>query len=153
LTSEKPNLAKDLTRQYDAWFADVSSTRSDNYAPPRIHIGNAKEPTTVLTRQDWRYAGPKGKGWTRNARGNWLVTVEQAGKYDIKVQFTNDRKEAGTELTVNVGKDRFQSKVPADCTEFVFKDVTLHQGKQAIDVLVDEGEMQHGPMMVYLTKK
>ena len=153
LASEKPSLAKDLTQQYDAWFADVSSTRPDNYAPPRIHIGNAIEPTTVLTRQDWRYAGPKGKGWTRNAIGNWLVTVEQGGKYDIKVQFTNDRKQAGTELTIDVGKDQFQSKVPAGNTEYVFKDVTLHPGKQAIDVLVDEGAVKHGPMMVYLTKK
>lgn len=153
LSSEKISLAKDLTGQYDAWFADVSSTRPDNYAPPRIHVGNAKEPMTVLTRQDWRYAGPKGKGWTRNAIGNWLVTVDEGGKYDIKVQFTNDRKQAGTELTVDVGKDQFQSKIPAGSTEYTFKDVTLHPGKQTIDVLVDEGTLKHGAMMVYLTKK
>ncbi|WP_339731586.1 arylsulfatase [uncultured Gimesia sp.] len=152
LAGEKAKLAKNLTRQYNDWFADVSSTRPDNYAPPRIHVGNSKEPTTVLTRQDWRYAGPKGKGWTRDARGNWLVTVEQAGSYDIKVQFQKQQDRVTTELTVKVGDDRFQAKVPADQSEYIFKNVSLHQGKQTVDVKVAEGSIERGPMFVYLTK-
>ncbi|QDT95590.1 Arylsulfatase precursor [Gimesia aquarii] len=153
LSSEKPALAKDLTRQYDTWFADVSSTRPDNYAPPRIHVGNAKEPTTVLTRQDWRYAGPKGKGWTRDARGHWLIHIEQGGSYDIKVQFKKQQDQKEAELTVSVGKDQFHAKVPADSSEYVFHNVTLHPGKQTVDVKVTEGETERGPMLVYLTKK
>ncbi|WP_298865776.1 arylsulfatase [uncultured Gimesia sp.] len=153
IASNKSTLANELTKKYDAWFADVSSTRPENYAPPRIHIGNAKEPMTVLTRQDWRYAGHKGKGWTRDARGNWLVNVEQTGTYDIKVQFTKAREQSGTELTVKVGTDQVQAKVPADRSEYVFSDVTLHQGKQTIDVIVVEDNLTRGPMQVYLTKK
>jgi len=153
IARKKEALAKDLTQKYDAWFADVSSTRPDNYAPPRIHVGNAKEPTTVLTRQDWRYAGRKGRGWTRDARGNWLVNVEQTGTYDIKVQFTKAREQSGTELTVKVGADQVQAKVPADRSEYVFQDVTLHQGKQTVDVKVVEDNITRGPMLVYLTKK
>ncbi|QDT44699.1 Arylsulfatase precursor [Gimesia alba] len=152
LADKKAKLAKKLTRQYNNWFADVSSTRPDNYAPPRIHVGNPKEPTTVLTRQDWRYSGPKGKGWTRDARGNWLVTVEQAGSYDIKVQFQKQEDRVTTELTVQLGDDQFQAKVPADQSEYVFKNVSLHQGKQTVDVKVAEGSIERGPMMVYLTK-
>ncbi len=150
---KKVAMAKDLTKQYDDWFADVSSTRPQNYAPPRIHIGNEKEPTTVLTRQDWRYSGPVGKGWTRDARGNWLVNVEQNGTYDIKVQFTKQREQSTTELTVKAGKDQFQAKVPADQSEFVFRDVTLHQGKQTIDVKVAEGNVTRGAMLVTVSKK
>ena len=153
IARNKSTLANELTQKYDAWFADVSSTRPDNYAPPRIHIGNAKEPTTVLTRQDWRYAGRKGKGWTRDARGNWLVNVERTGTYDIKVQFKKVREKSGTELTVKVGADQVQAKVPADRSEYVFSDVTLQQGKQTIDVKVVEDNLTRGPMLVYLTKK
>tara|TARA_R110002111_G_scaffold262860_1_gene341905 strand:- start:9336 stop:11123 length:1788 start_codon:yes stop_codon:yes gene_type:complete len=152
LAGEKSALAKDLTRQYNTWFADVSSTRPDNYAPPRIHIGNVKEPTTVLTRQDWRYAGPKGKGWTRDARGKWLVTVEQTGAYDIKVQFTKQQADSPASLTVAAGSDLFHAEVPAGRTEHVFKNVTLHQGDQTIDVKVVEGSVERGPTMLSITK-
>ncbi|MCA9015399.1 MAG: arylsulfatase, partial [Planctomycetaceae bacterium] len=152
LAGKKAKLAQKLTRQYNDWFADVSSTRPDNYAPPRIHVGNPKEPTTVLTRQDWRYAGPQGKGWTRDARGNWLVTVEQAGSYDIKVQFQKQEDRVSTELTVQVGDDQFQAKVPANQSEYVFQNVTLHPGKQTVDVKVAEGSIERGPLFVYLTK-
>ena len=40
--------------EHDSWFDSVSSSRPDNYAPPRIHIGTPDENPTVLTRQDWR---------------------------------------------------------------------------------------------------
>ncbi len=151
LSNEKPTLAKDLLRQYDAWFKDVSSTRPDNYAPPRIHIGNSKEPTTVLTRQDWRYNGPTGKGWTRNASGHWLVTVEQSGPYDIKVQF--DQSKNQTDLTVNAGTDHFHAKVPAGKSEYVFKNVPLHKGSQTVDAKITDDKLKRGPLMIYLTKK
>lgn len=153
LAKEKPSLTKELTRRYDDWFTDVSSTRPDNYAPPRIHIGNPKEQTTVLTRQDWRYNGPTGKGWTRDARGHWLVTVEKGGPYEIKVQFDPSQKKAETELTVKVGKDQFHTKVPTGKSECVFKNVALHVGNQTVDVKVKEGNTIRGPKMVYLTKK
>ena len=40
VSSENPEVLKRLTKGYEDWFADVSSTRPDNYAPPRILIGN-----------------------------------------------------------------------------------------------------------------
>ncbi len=35
LSSERPEMVQKLSQSYQAWFADVSSTRPDNYAPPR----------------------------------------------------------------------------------------------------------------------
>ena len=43
--------AHEMLAEYEAWFADVSSS---GFEPPRIHIGDAREPTVVLTHQDWR---------------------------------------------------------------------------------------------------
>lgn len=153
LSQEKPAIAKRLTNQYDQWFADVSHTRPDNYAPPRIHVGNPKETTTVLTRQDWRYSGPKGKGWTRDARGVWLITVEEDGNYDLKVQFSKSQPPLPSELTMKVGNDLFHAVVPADQAEHVFKNVTLHKGEQTVDVKIIEGDIERGPKMVYLIQK
>ena len=73
---------KELRARYDAWFADVKSTR--NFAGPAIHVGNDKESPTVLTRQDWR--GPNA-GWTPTSEGHWDVFVERPGKYRVTLDF------------------------------------------------------------------
>ena len=43
---QEPEVVARLLAAYDAWFDDVSSTRPDNYAPPRIMIGADQEPIT-----------------------------------------------------------------------------------------------------------
>ncbi|MCA9005960.1 MAG: arylsulfatase [Planctomycetaceae bacterium] len=153
LAGTKTKLAANLTEQYNNWFQEVSSTRPDNYAPPRIHIGNPKEETTVLTRQDWRYSGPKGKGWTSDARGKWLVTIEQTGPYDIKVLFGKEQDQSSADITVQVGHDLFHAEVPAGKSEHIFQNVTLHAGEQTIDIKIVEGKVERGPKMVYITQK
>ena len=39
LAGGHPEIVDRLRQAYEAWFKDVSSTRADNYAPPRIVIG------------------------------------------------------------------------------------------------------------------
>jgi arylsulfatase/arylsulfatase A len=73
--------------QYRDWFADVSSTRPNNYQPPRIHVGTPNEQVTTLTRQDWRPAD--GVGWGH--KGAWLVHVEEACKLDVTLIFRKER--------------------------------------------------------------
>jgi arylsulfatase/arylsulfatase A len=80
-----PEVLLDLQRTYNAWFDDVSSTRPDNYAPPRIHLGHPSAPHTILTRQDWRIE-TKDSGWTSNSRGHWEVDVRQTGPFEVAVQ-------------------------------------------------------------------
>ena len=63
LAAKRPKLLKRLRADYERWFDDVSSSRKDNYAPPRIVIGTDHEPQTVLTRQDWRHR--KGQPWAK----------------------------------------------------------------------------------------
>jgi arylsulfatase/arylsulfatase A len=80
-----PEVVSDLQRAYNVWFDDVSSTRPDNYAPPRIHIGHPTVPRTILTRQDWRL-DTDDSGWTPNSRGHWQVEILNAGPYEVAVQ-------------------------------------------------------------------
>ena len=51
LAAQEPGVVAEMLAEYEAWFADVSSA---GFEPPRIHIGDAREPTVVLTHQDWR---------------------------------------------------------------------------------------------------
>ncbi|MCR9118498.1 MAG: arylsulfatase, partial [bacterium] len=56
VAGKHPEVVQRLKKDYEAWFKDVSSTRPDNFAPPRMIIGTDHEPRSVLTRQDWRHA-------------------------------------------------------------------------------------------------
>ncbi len=76
-----------LRMQYRDWFADVSSTRPNNYQPPRIHVGTPNEQVTTLTRQDWRPVDGVGRGH----KGAWLVHVEEACKLDVTLIFRKQR--------------------------------------------------------------
>jgi arylsulfatase A-like enzyme len=81
VASSRPEVVRRLKRDYEERFADVSSTRSDNYAPPCIILGTDHETRTVLTRQDWRVSGDQ--GWGRG--GRWLLDFAAAATYDIEL--------------------------------------------------------------------
>ena len=81
LAAARPDVVAELKRAYSNWFDDVSDSRGDNYAPPRIVIGNDKEATTLLTHQDWRRLS--GKGW--GTSGEWLVTFEGEHSYELQI--------------------------------------------------------------------
>ena len=81
---KQAKIAARLKSDYEKWFDDVSSTRKNNYAAPRIIIGSQAELTTVLTRQDWRTGGQGGPN-----RGIWKVKVEKQTEYNLEVILPN----------------------------------------------------------------
>ncbi|MCZ6597704.1 MAG: arylsulfatase [Planctomycetota bacterium] len=83
LAAELPHVVAELREAYARWFADVSGTRPDNYAPPRIVIGDTAETRTVLTRQDWRTA--EGQGWGDG--GAWLLEARAPTELEVTVLF------------------------------------------------------------------
>ena len=72
---------------YDDWYADVSTTREDNYAPPRIQPGTDLEPTTALTWQDWRSDSKPGWG----TGGWWELRFGEAVELDLTLRFKEER--------------------------------------------------------------
>ena len=105
VAGEQRDVIRDLQSKYEAWFADVKSTRQ--FAGPQIHLGNEKESPTILTRQDWR--GPKA-GWAPTSEGHWDVLVERPGKYRVTLDFetaTEDRR-----AFVEIGKIKDKVDVP-----------------------------------------
>ncbi|MHC4893540.1 MAG: arylsulfatase [Planctomycetota bacterium] len=83
LASDRPDVVEALRERYATWFEDVSTTRDDNYAPPRIVIGDPAEPSTALTRQDWR--PDDGVGW--GAGGEWLLEARPGTRMACTVLF------------------------------------------------------------------
>jgi arylsulfatase/arylsulfatase A len=128
-----------MKRDYEAWFRDVSGTRPDNYAPPRIHVGTPHENPTVLTRQDWRHT--HGRPWHRDSMGHWLLYVT-GGAYDIRCRFTPNPEAGEAVLTIDDAKHRLD--LPAGATSCVFENVGLEEGNIRLEVVLTHGGTSRG---------
>lgn len=118
-----------LESAYRKWFADVSSTRPDNYSPPEIMIGSDAETTTDLSIQDWRV--PNGMaGWGDG--GKWFVNVVDAGPYDATVQWESPI--GNSEVTLHVGDRSFTTALMQGETEAKFANLTLPIGSTTVHV-------------------
>lgn len=148
VSSVRPAMVERLRAAYDAWFDDVSRTRSDNYAPPRIHLGSPREPRTVLTRQDWRQL--VGRGWGDYSLGRWLVRVERPGPYTIACVLHRVPEEATT-ATLELNGTRYTRPVEAGATNVVFDDVELPVGPGGLVVTIGHGASLVGPLRVAVT--
>ena len=152
LAAERPEVVADLKTRYDAWFDDVSSTRPDNYAPPRIHIGAPHENPTVLTRQDWRMIQG---GWRRNAQGFWLLDVRGEGLYDVLVRFDP----ADEPLTVRLqaggqaGDEAYSVEAAPDEGVVRLEGVALPPGPIRLEVSLEEPALVRGPHQVEITHR
>ena len=107
-----PKVAQQMRAQYDRWFSDVSSTRPDNYAPPRIHVGTPFENPVVLTRQDWRHT--QGRPWARDSLGHWLLAATK-GAYDVRCRFSSS-SEAGV-ASLRIDNDLRTVEIPPNASE------------------------------------
>lgn len=82
LADKLPDEVAQLKREYEVWFADVTKM---GFAPPRIVLGSEKANPVRLTRQDWR--GNRA-GWAADSAGDWEVTFERAGEYEVTLRST-----------------------------------------------------------------
>ncbi len=150
LAKEAPEVLSELKRRYDDWFDDVSATRKDNYAPPRIHVGAPQENPTTLTRQDWRHE--KGRPWGADSIGSWLVHVVKDGKYDFEIR----RRQAGKAetLELEVAGKKVAGTIAADEDRVVLEDIALGKGDARVRVLIKSAKgTQRGPWQVHVRSK
>jgi arylsulfatase/arylsulfatase A len=143
--AEEPRVVEDLKQRYEAWFADVSSTRPNNYAVPLIILGTKQEPTTVLTRQDWR-----GAGWGPLEIGYWQVGVPRPTPFDIKLIFAPDDKPRTAHIRLS-GVSA-EAPVPAKATEVTLSDITLKAGGK-LEAWLEGGDQKTGVRFVEISRK
>lgn len=143
LVAEKPEVVQRLKDAYDRWFDDVSSTRPDNYAPPRIWIGAPQEKETVLTRQDWR-----GGTWAADSIGYWLLHVATDRGYTIRFEF-DPRPEAGV-AQLEIAGQTLTLGIKPNATSCVFEDVQLDKGDVTFAAVLKHGEKERGIYQAFI---
>ena len=136
-----PDTLQALIAAYDAWFDDVSTTREDNYAPPRIVIDPEHEAKTVLTRQDWRFPGTQ-RGWARDALGYWLVEVATAGTYQIDWRFYAEEGPGSALLKVN--GTPYTATLAAGDSTYTFSGIELPAGRLTLEAELTHGDKTKG---------
>jgi hypothetical protein len=142
-----PDVVARLLADYRAWFADVSATRPDNYAKPRIVVGDASEPVTVLTRQDWVPAD--GVGWGHD--GRWLLRLERARKVDVTVVFREQRVVERT--SIQAGGKPFVERMVVESDRITYENVPFAVGDVDLQITCTDGTTTVAPYQVILTPR
>ncbi len=146
VATDHPEIVQRLKAAYDQWFDDVSSTRPDNYAPPRIWIGAPQERETVLTRQDWR-----GGTWASESIGYWELHVATAGSYEIRFEF-NPQPTAGS-LAVTVAGQKKTLELSASADSGSLTGLELPAGDTQLHAVLSHGGKEHGVYQVFVRKQ
>ncbi len=146
---EMSEVAAGMRNAYLAWFEDVSSTRPDNYAPPRIVVGTDREPVTVLTRQDWRRITDD-QGWRPTSRGRWLLRALDDATFDIEVRLV-----AGSSgpVLLEVDDRKLSQDLNPDRQTATFEEVPVPAGDFGLSAAAGEGEEQRGAHQVVLRQR
>ncbi len=151
VAGEHPEVVESMRAAYDAWFDDVSSTRPDNYAPPRIVVGTVHENPVVLNRNDWRIKAGVDQWNQPQHDGFWLITVAAAGGYSLKVRVPP--RDEPCVLRLMIGKQTWTAELDAGATAHVFPDAELPAGDTRVDAVTTAGGKTFGAMFVHLEKR
>ena len=150
LAAEAPDRVESMRQRYDAWFDDVSSTRPDNYAPPRIHVGTPHENPVVLNRNNWRAKVDADQWNDPTHEGFWLVHLE-AGTYDLTLDLPLRLDAARAVLRVG---ERQWEAVTFKASDYVsFESLALPAGETDVDAWCEDGEQRYGPWRVRVHRR
>lgn len=145
LAAAMPEKVEAMKAIYTDWLEDVSSTRPDNYAPPRIILGDEAELSAALSIQDWRV--PTGAaGW--GTSGVWKVHVAETAAYEARVIWDSPIGER--EVVLRVGSERYPATLAAGEMSVAFPDLAWEAGDTDISVEVS-GELQRGELLRFVT--
>jgi arylsulfatase/arylsulfatase A len=144
LAQDRPDIVQMMREKYEQWFKDVSSTRPDNYAPPRIYIGTKHENPVVLTRQDWRHI--KGRPWASGSNGYWELFAAASGKYDIRLRFPALKTD--TRISMDIAGTKYTTDVNEGATEYTFDSVYITKGPVRLLAALTDKSGIRGPWQV-----
>lgn len=149
VADKHPEILDKLKKAYETWFEDVSNTRPDNYAPPRIVVGSEFENPVILTRQDWR--SKDGRWGADESNGFWLLRAAKSGLYNIRVRF-NPAKENG-KAVLEIRNQTLSKPFTGSQNEILFEDVQINAGNFKLQIFLNMSTKAHGPWKVDVIKK
>ena len=136
-----PQVVAKLKAAYEAWFTDVSGTRVDNYAPPRIHIGSDAAPLVDLTRQDWISADQK---WSMDqSMGSWLLHAVEDSVFEVRAYRRSVNRVGIAKLHLN--DQIVTAPFSTDQQWVTFPQVTVSRGKLELKVVLELDDPTHAP--------
>lgn len=148
VAAENPSIVNEMRASYDQWFDDVSTTRPNNFAPPRIVIDSSKENPVVLTRQDWRRTSKQ--GWGNN--GHWLIRIERPTTLKVKCRLLDNKPAEEIELLVS-GQPITKVATDADRLWGTFHDVNLEPGEYELAAIAKYEEGIEGAFQIEITSQ
>ena len=143
LADEHPEIVKEMRKQYEDWFRDVSTTRG--FEPVRIHLGSPREPLATLSRFDWR--GDYDDRAREDALGYWPVVILEGGLYDLTLRFAGPLP-AAAQATLRVGNVEVSEPVPAGHDSCKFEAVKIEAGSARLEALVEYSGVTRGASFV-----
>ncbi|MBE2282720.1 MAG: arylsulfatase [Prosthecobacter sp.] len=120
-----PDLVKELSARYDAWFADISSQGLQRFPLP---VGHAEQNPVELHAPQAIFDQPlhfaSGPGFANDWLTNWTdaktkvwfdIDVITAGEYDVELAYACPAADAGSKLRVSIGDQTRETAVlPAE---------------------------------------
>ena len=142
LFEERPEIANRLIQTYENWFADVSSTRPDNYAPPRIILGTEYETSTTLSTQDRRET---------QSGGEWLLQFEGRRQYDV--EFLWKETVSDLELELKIGDILSTLKIESATDTARIQKLRIPSGEASLSTRVLKGNKKNNPYHIVLHRR
>lgn len=142
LYEQRPEIANRLVQTYQRWFADVSSTRPDNYAPPRIVLGTEYETSTTLSTQDRR--GTEGGG-------EWLLRFEGRQKYDVEFLWKEPVEKLSLALTIGSVHKTIEIDSKTDTARI--HNLTIPSGNASLSTKILKGNKKSSPYHIVLHRR
>ena len=142
LFEERPEIANRLIQTYENWFADVSSTRPDNYAPPHIILGTEYETSTTLSTQDRRET---------QSGGEWLLQFEGRRQYDV--EFLWKETVSDLELELKIGDILSTLKIESATDTARIQKLRIPSGEASLSTRVLKGNKKNNPYHIVLHRR
>jgi arylsulfatase A-like enzyme len=123
IATKHADIVAQLSAQYDAWFADISSEGLKRFSLPVGHQEHnpveLHAPQAIFTKPIQFASGPGFAndwltGWTDSQGKLWFdIEVATAGVYDIELDLACPPSDAGSRVRISVGSESFETVIPS----------------------------------------
>jgi arylsulfatase/arylsulfatase A len=141
LVQERPEVVSAMRQRYQAWFADVSSTRSNNYAPPRMHLGADHDALLTLSSQNRRAVGEDYE---------WHIAIDSPGDYQIELEWAEPG--SAKEIVFSIGDQQVVANILPGATHHRIDALSLLVGPHNLKMSVTPNKRNDPPYFVKIRK-
>jgi len=142
LAKKRPEIVSAMRQRYHAWFKDVSSTRPNNYAPPRMHLGDEHNQQLTLSSQNRRQVGDDYE---------WHIATDSPGRYIIELEWAEPTSRK--ELILLIDEQEVVVPVKNGTTRFETEALTLSSGPHNLEMSVSPNKREDRPYFVRIRKQ